>query len=244
MTLFSTDRPTVLAAGVLGIALLGCAAIASYTAYKIKASQDIVEVTGSAKVAVVADYAKLTLSLEAKTGLTNQADGYNRIETATQKIVTYLNAQDYTDIETPAPSIFPTYSYPQYGEPIMTGHQVTRQIIVRGSDVDGIQKLANSIEPFTGPGYTVSIGSVELTYQNLPETRVTLLTEAIADAKARAEAIAKETGREVGALRTASSGVVQVLPAGGVDVSDYGTYDTQSLNKEVMVTVRAKFSFD
>jgi hypothetical protein len=46
----------------------------------------------------------------------------------------------------------------------------------------------------------------------------------------------------VGALRSASSGVVQVLPEGGVEISDYGTYDTQNINKEVMVTVRADFS--
>jgi hypothetical protein len=42
-------------------------------------------------------------------------------------------------------------------------------------------------------------------------------------------------------LRNASSGVVQVLAADGVDISDYGSYDTTSLNKEVMVTVRAVF---
>jgi hypothetical protein len=71
--------------------------------------------------------------------------------------------------------------------------------------------------------------------------RVALLSEAIKDAKARAQAIASESGRSIGVLRNASSGVVQVLPQGGIDISDYGMYDTQSLNKEVMVTVRATF---
>ena len=45
----------------------------------------------------------------------------------------------------------------------------------------------------------------------------------------------------IGTLRSASSGVVQVLPQGGIEISDYGSYDTQSMNKEVMVTVRATF---
>jgi hypothetical protein len=71
--------------------------------------------------------------------------------------------------------------------------------------------------------------------------RVELLSEAIKDAKARAEAIAKESGRQVGELREATGGVVQVLSQGGVDISDSGSYDTESLNKEVMVTVRATF---
>jgi len=34
------------------------------------------------------------------------------------------------------------------------------------------------------------------------------------------------------------------LPQGGVDISDYGSYDTQSKNKDVMVTVRATFSIE
>jgi hypothetical protein len=72
--------------------------------------------------------------------------------------------------------------------------------------------------------------------------RVALLSSAIKDAGARAAAIAKESGRSVGTLRSASGGVVQVLPQGGVDISDYGTYDTQSKQKEVMVTIRAMFS--
>ncbi len=242
MTILSTERPLIAAAGLLGLALIISASVASYTAYNIKAAQDIVEVTGSAKVPVEADFARFTLTLEAKTGTQNQADGYARIEGATQKILQYLTEQGFSDVEAPAPNAYPTYTYPQYGEPIMTGYQVSRQIIIRSADIEKVETLAGTIEPLTGAGYTVSTGMVELTYQNLPETRVALLTEAIADAKARAEAIAKETGRDVGTLRSATSGVVQVLPAGSVDISDYGMYDTQSRQKEVMVTVRASFS--
>jgi hypothetical protein len=71
--------------------------------------------------------------------------------------------------------------------------------------------------------------------------RVKLLTEAVKDATLRANAIAENSGRGVGELRNAVGGVVQVLPAGGIEVSDYGSYDTVSLNKEVMVTTRATF---
>ena len=72
--------------------------------------------------------------------------------------------------------------------------------------------------------------------------RVKLLSQAIADASNRAKAIVQDSGRKIGVLRSASGGVVQVLPEGGVEISDSGSYDTQSLKKEVMVTVRATFS--
>jgi hypothetical protein len=69
-----------------------------------------------------------------------------------------------------------------------------------------------------------------------------MLTEAIKDAKARAEKIANSSGKRVGVIKSASMGVVQVLSPNSVDVSDYGTYDTSTINKEVMVTVKALFT--
>ncbi len=234
--------PIVSAAILLSLAFIIGVGVASYTAYEIKTSQEVVEVTGSAKVAVTADFARWSINLESKTGLTNQQIGYDRLEQATAKIAKYLADSGFTEVEIPSPSIMSTYTYPQYGEPIQTGYLVTRSIMVRSADVAALAALTGSIDPLIGEGYTVSTGNLELTYQKLPETRVSLLTEAIADAKARAEAIAKETGRDVGVLRSATGGVVQVLPLGGVEVSDYGMYDTQSMEKEVMVTVRATFS--
>lgn len=239
---FNTTQPLVIASALLGIALIVCAAIASYTAFVIKATNDVVEVTGSAKVAVQADFGRWTLTLETKTGLTDQQVGFDRLDTATNKIVGYFKKQDFSSIETPAPTTLPVFFYPQYGEPQQTGYTVARTIIVSSEDVQKIADLANDIGPLVGADYSVSSNGIELTYQGLPATRVELLTEAIADAKARAESIAKDSNRSVGALRSATGGVVQVLPEGSVDVSDYGMYDTQSVNKEVMVTVRATFS--
>ena len=114
--------------------------------------------------------------------------------------------------------------------------------MVRSKDVEKLSALANNVDPLVGQGYTVSTGALELTYSKLADMRVQLLSRAIKDAEERAKAIAQDSGRSVKTLRNASGGVVQVLSEGAVEVSDYGTYDTQSLHKEVMVTVRATFS--
>ncbi len=238
--MFKDSKPAL----VLGAALVICAVILSNTAYKIKVSSETIEVTGSAKVAVTSDFAKWVITLETKTGLSNQSEGYTRLDEATKQISAYLSEKGYKDLETPAPSIYPQYVYPQNGEAYQTGYQVSRQIIVRSEDVKGIEALAGATLPQKDQTYTISTGSVELTYQKLPEARVTLLSEAIKDATARAEAIAKESGRSVGQLKSATGGVVQVLPVGGVEVADYGSYDTSSINKEVMVTVRAEFTLE
>lgn len=239
--LFDYSIPLVSAATILSVGAVVIASIGAYTAYDIKLSRDSVEVTGSAKESVVSDTARWIINLDTKTGVNEQQIGYTRLDRAVAKIVSHLESQGFTDYETPSVTSFPNYTYPQYGEPIMTGFTVSRQIIVRSNDLDKISLLANNIEPFTGLDYNVTTQALELTYSKLDEMRVELLSEAIKDAKARAEAIASESSRSVGVLRNASGGVVQVLPQGGVEISDYGLYDTQSKNKEIMVTVRANF---
>lgn len=239
--LFDYSVPTVAGATILSVGAIIVAAIAAYTAYDIKLSRDSIEVTGSAKESVVADSARWVINLDTKTGVGDQQAGFIRIENATKKITAYLVSQGFSDYETPTMTSYPNYYYSQYSEPQFTGFTVNRQIIVRSDDIDKISTLANNIQPFTGVGYNVSSQSLELTYSKLAEMRIKLLSEAIKDAKARADAIASESGRKVKILRNASSGVVQVLSQGGIDISDYGTYDTQSRNKDVMVTVRATF---
>lgn len=232
----------VAAATILVVGALAVTAYLGKVAYDIKLAQDTIEVTGSAKEAVLADQARWAINLETKTGVGDQQAGFNRLDGAVTRITEYLTREGFTEYETPAGTSYANFSYPQYSEPIQTGYTVSRTIFVRSNDVEKLAALANNIDPFTGSGYTVSTGSLELTVGKLAEMRVRLLTEAIRDAENRAKAIAQDSGRDVETLRNASSGVVQVLGEGAVEVSDYGMYDTQSLHKEVMVTVRATFS--
>jgi len=235
-------QPLVAAATIVGVGFIAAAGVGAYAAYKVKVSADVIEVTGSAKEAVVADFGRWTINLDTKTSIDGQQAGLDRLERAAQTITTYLSSQGFTEVETPTANVNADYTYPQNSAPIQTGYTVSRQIIVRSADVDKIADLAGNIAPLTGASYNVTTSGLELTYQKLPEMRVKLLAAAIRDAQARADSIAKETGRSVGVLRSATGGVVQVLPQGGVDISDYGSYDTQSKNKDVMVTVRASFS--
>lgn len=242
--LFDYNQPLVAAATLLSVAVIAATSLGAYVAYKARVAGNLIQVTGSAKESVVADFARWTISVEAKTPVGNQQSGFDSVERAANTIVNYLKKQGLEDVETPSPQARPNYAYRQNSEPLLTGHTVTREIVVRSDKVEVLTELASNISPFMGSGYEVTTGAVELTYQKLPEMRVKLLSEAIKDARARAEAIAKETGRSVGAIRSATSGVVQVLPQGGVDISDYGSYDTQSKNKDVMVTVRASFTIN
>lgn len=242
--LFDYSVPVVAASTILALGAIIVAVYLGNVAYGIKVAADTIEVTGSAKEAVTADQARWVINLETRTGIGDLQQGYSRLDGAVQRIVTYLTTQGIDSYETPAGNSYPQYVYPQNGEPYQSGYSVSRSIIVRSDDIETLTALANNVDPLVGDGYTVSTGSLELTYSKLAEMRVQLLSKAIKDAEERARAIAEDSGRDVTTIRNASSGVVQVLAEGAVDISDYGSYDTQSLRKEVMVTVRATFSIE
>lgn len=240
--LYDYSQPLVAMATIL---VLGGFIIAGYTggvAYRIKTAQDTVVVTGSAKRTVEADTARWTVRLETKTGLSDQSAGFTRLVAASEKIAGILKSDGFEEYETGSNESYPEYRYENNQPPIQIGYTVSRTVTVRSSDLEALQKLANAPDRLFGEGYVVSGGAVEFSVSSLPELRVSLLSEAIKDAHARATAIAKDSSRGIGTLKSASSGVVQVLPQGGIEISDYGSYDTTSRTKDVMVTVRAEFS--
>lgn len=239
--LFDYSQPLVAAMTLFIVTLIALAIYGAQVLYTIKLAGDTVEVTGSAKESVVADRGRLVITIEAKTGLTDQPAGTLRVQKAVDATVEYLKAQGFTEYETPAGYVNTDYYYPQNGASVQTGYTINRSVVVRSSELEKLATLANDTGPLSGDGYTVASAGLELTYSKLDEMRVKLLSSAIKDATQRANAIASDSGRTVGSLRNATGGVVQVLAADGVEISDYGSYDTSSLNKEVMVTVRASF---
>jgi uncharacterized protein len=122
-------------------------------------------------------------------------------------------------------------------------HDYTLQqnIDIQSSDVEKITAIAKNVQTIIDKGVIFSSYGLQYYYSKLPDVRVNLLGDAIADAKSRAEKIAASAGGNVGTLRSASSGVVQVISSNATDVSDYGTYDTSAIQKDIMVTVKASF---
>ena len=82
---------------------------------------------------------------------------------------------------------------------------------------------------------------MEYFVSNLAELKAEMLALATADAKARAEEIAKSSGNKICGLLSAKTGVFQIRKPLSMDISDYGIYNTSSKEKEIAVTVNATF---
>ena len=226
---------------IMGICLIISASIIAYS-YFNKNSSDSLSVTGSASVDVVSDSAKFTGDFSRIVKISNLKTGYAQMSADLVLVKSFLKEQgiDNKNITISTVSMNENYNYNQNYQ-TEKEYTLKQQVEVSSPDVNQITLLAQKTPDLINKGVIFSTNPVEYYYSKLPELRVSLLSDAIKDAQARASKMAEATGKSVGSLKSAASGVVQVRSANSLDVSDYGTYDTSKINKNVMITVRAAF---
>lgn len=237
------SRSLIPPALVLALGLLAASIVVAMTWRDVRSFDNSLSVTGSAKRAVVSDEVKWTAEISRTVvGKSAVDQAYKDIQKDFEAVKTVLLG---AGVPESAVSAFPIYvsemyDYQSKGAAPST-YRVAQTIIVRSKDIEKVELLAKNNAPLLAQGIFINTNALEYFYSGLPKLRVELLGDALRDAKARAQEIAQASGSRVGALRSASSGVVQVLAPNSIDVSDYGTYDTSSKEKEVLVTVRASF---
>ena len=228
----------------LGLIALGIvlAAIIGAVVF-VQSKAETLTVTGSAKMAVTADNAKWSFTLVRKTKFADQKSAFALATTDAAKVKAYLiqNGIPAENIAIESSSLNADYDRQQVAG-VEPDYRVGTRITVTSSDVTKIHDLSAALSDVASLGVYLSDMSTNYFYSKLPDVRVSLSGQAIEDAKTRAQAIATASGQRIGKLKTVSSGVVQVNAPNSVDVSDYGTYDTSTIEKDITFSVRAGFA--
>jgi hypothetical protein len=231
----------VLWALIIGLSIIISASIGSYTFYKVKSLDNALSVTGSARKRVTSDIVKWVGTFSRTVPVDSLKRGYQQMGRDLKLVLDFYKKNGID----PKTLIISPVSLEQpwiYGDRQSPREYILKQTVeIQSNDIQKITELSKNFQELVDNGVAFSTQSLEYYYSKLPELRVSLLTEAMNDAKARAEKIAQSTGQKVGSLRSASMGVVQVLAPNSTEVSDYGTYNTSTIEKEVMVAVRATF---
>ena len=226
---------------VIGISILLATLIASWTFSSVKTLDDVLTVTGSTKQEVISDRVKWTSSVTRRVLQSQVANGYGLLAKDLETVKGYLKQKGFAESEY---TISQVYQSEVWKNNDSAPKEIDlRQVITLLSDkVDQVTVLSKTTSEVVQKGVNYVTDNVEYSYSKLADLRVSMLKNALVDARARAESIVETTGQSVGKLKSASSGVVQVLPQGSQEVSDYGAYDTGGVKKDVMVTVRAVFN--
>ncbi len=227
---------------IMGISLIISVMIGSYVFYKIKALEDVLSVTGSASKEVVADQAKFSGDFSRVTNLSSLKYGYDQMARDLSFLKTFLKSQGIDEKNIIISPVLMNEIYDGNNNKPEKEYTLRQNIEIASTDVSKMATLAQATVSLINSGVIFTTNPVQYYYSKLPDVRVSLLSDAVKDARARAEKISESTGRKVGSVKSASSGVVQVLPRNSLDVSDYGTYDTSTVDKNIMVTVRVTFS--
>ncbi len=224
---------------LLGVAIVVAALIVSRTFLNIKKLDDVITVSGSAKQQVTADSARWTGSFSRTVYKDQIKNGYAQMKADEASVKEFFTSQGFSEVE-----ISPVYMNEIWKNDSNSPkeYSLVQSVQIRSSDVYKAKELAKNTDRLVQKGVFFSAGPVEYYYSKLPDLRISLLPEAIKDAKKRAEAIADSTDKKVNSVKSVSMGVVQVMQVGTIDVSDYGSYDTSQIEKEVMMTVKASFN--
>jgi len=237
------SKSLITASLILGVALIVGTFIVSQSMVSVKKLNDTLSVSGSAKQKVVSDSAKWHAQFSRNVFLTDIKNGYSLMKNDEALVSKFLKNSGLKTEEINISAVTMNQIYKSYQDAPLE-YTLQQTVEVNSPDVAKITDLAKNIKPIIDQGVIFSTQSVEYFTSQLPALRVSLLTDAIKDAKDRAQKIAESSGKKVGAIQSAIMGVVQVMPVNSVDISDYGNYDTSTIDKEVMVTVKTIFRLE
>jgi uncharacterized protein len=212
----------------------------------IKRADDTLLVTGSAKRPIKADYMVWRVSISSQQPTTQAA--YAQLKTWTDRVQAYLKAANVPDSAITINAL-ETSSVPEVlASGKETGktlaYKLNQRLEIRSNEVDRYSKLSRQITDLINEGIPLTSEPPEYLYNELSKLRIEMIAEATKDAKARAEAIARSTGNRVGGVRGADTGVFQITPRNSTAVSNGGSYDTTSIEKDITGVVSVKFGID
>ncbi|MBM3702661.1 MAG: SIMPL domain-containing protein [Actinobacteria bacterium] len=226
---------------ILGICLIISASIGSFTFYKVRSPEDTLSVTGSVREKVTSDLAKWTANFSRTIPAEDLKAGYQMMKNDQKLVLNFFEDNGFTEEDLTISPVFMEQLY-MY-DPDAPKENVLRQTVeIQSNDVEKITYMAKNTQKLIDQGVVFSIQSLEYYYSKLPELRIELIPDAINDAKLRAQKIAEGSGKKIGVIKSANLGVVQVLPVNSTEVSDWGTYDTSTIEKEVMIPVTVIFT--
>ncbi len=209
-----------------------------------KKSDEAITVTGSAKRRITSDLVVWSAGISAQAP--QLSDSYRQLADNIPRIKQYLLSKGIPEDQMTVSSITTTTlkrrdsDGNETGE--ITGYVLSQQVEVRSADVAKISQVAREATELINQGILLESSEPRFYYTQIGNLKIEMLGEAAKDGKERAEKIASSTGNSIGAVRSAKMGVLQITAADSTEVSDYGMYDTSTIEKDMTAVVSVSFA--
>jgi len=236
------DRFPLLVGSALLAAAIFAGSVSIASGIRDRGRNDVITVTGSAKQRITSDYAIWDVSVTSQNASAAKAAEELAGWTAALRSFLLSHAVHPNELTVqPVSTQTVTSSSNGYSNQVV-GYQLTRTFEVRSNRVQAVADVAESSAQLLAQGIPLSAQPLRYVYTKLASLRPKLLEAATKDAQQRGEVLVGATGGTLGGLRAVNVGVFQVTSPNSTEVSDYGVYDTSTLQKDVTAVVNVTFA--
>ena len=229
----------------IAVAAVVCACVLgrAYT-YKYRA-QDTILVTGLGETEFTSDLIVWSGNLTSEAQ--NVAAGYAEIEKA--KVQQYLREKGLPDEAV----VFAFVNVEKQYDPVFnangnwagqrfTGYRLSQRFTVESSEVEKVETISREISSLIAQGVSIEAYAPDYYYTKLDDVKMGLIETASADARMRAEKIARNAGTKIGRVASARMGVFQITGANSnEEFSAGGSFNTASRQKKARITMRIEY---
>jgi hypothetical protein len=227
-----------LLAGLVVLALaIGLGSVAIAGGIRDRNRSDVITVTGSAKKRIMSDYVVWDLSVTSQQP--TAPDATRELGGWTTRIRAFFKHEGVQPSEL---NVEPISTETVGSSKGVTSFKLTRYFEIRSPRVQAITGVAEHSSRLLAQGIPLSADPPQYIYTKLPSLRPELLATATKDAQRRGRVLVGSTGGHLGKLRNVDVGVFQVTSPNSTDVSDYGEYDTSTIQKDVTAVVDVTFA--
>ncbi|MCE3294738.1 MAG: hypothetical protein K0R65_452 [Crocinitomicaceae bacterium] len=139
-------------------------------------------------------------------------------------------------------------TYDNYGNvqsSFFNGYSLSQTVRVESKDVNKIEAISREITELINQDIELESFAPDYYYTKLAELKIKMIENATKDAKLRAEKIAENSGSDLGSLKKADMGVIQITAQNSAeDYSWGGSFNTSSKMKTATITIHLEFNVD
>ena len=241
---YSTSYGSIFLGLFLALGLILSSTIISKTILKVKLANQTLKVKGYAARQIRSDLGLWRAKFIARSH--DLVSAYDMLERDLEKILSYLEKNGIKRQTVDISSVFTSIRYKLnekgYTTNEIEGYILEQEISINSSNVNLISKLSKESTSLIKEGIEFISYHPQFFYTKINDLKIEMLGEASKDARKRAEQLAVNSNGKVGQLRHARQGVFQITPVNSTDVSDYGTYDTRTIDKSIKAVVTVEYS--
>ncbi len=248
------EKKYVIAMSILGLLLAGGMTFSAYVlgtqARKAIPTKNQITVKGLAVKNVQADSAEWTLTISVNDPTFAQA--LEHLRNVRPVVDAFLQREGFEkgSLVEGNENVSPHYEtiYLENGaqKQEQKGFDAVQSITVVSKDLKRVAQAARNILTLQAEGHPVTATPPLYLVSNLEGIKMSLIAEATANARKRAEEFVKQDGARVGTMRSASQGAFYILPEGAAADSDEygGVYDKSTINKTAKVVVTIVYGIE